>query len=704
VRRAVILALIAGICLLPLPAQTMAQQPPVSSPAPESLTVTGNVPGDRFIDRHTTIEFSLSRPLLPNEGEIALLIGAVDVSDLLERSATRVAYRPRITPLPVGERELIVYRRAEGRWVELQRFALKVLRRGGLVRVSLAPTATLGNNGQLAAGRSAGVPTPPRVTFQDFTLASGVRSSHEGLSWTLETQSNVVGASRREQALRFGQRGQDAPRVDLSDYLITLRTRQARVSIGHVAVGSHRYLVNAFGSRGITLGTDLGPATVSLGAVNGSSVVGWNHLIGLEQRDHRVVSAALGADLVRRRPGALRMDVSLLDGSLLPQTSFTQGAVVDAERSSGAGMQLSAEMAGQRVRLRAGYARSRFSNPARDPQLLGDSTIRRVRPETRAARYVEVTLAVLQGARTPLLGLASITTAYRHERVDPLYRSVAVSTQSDQQQNALDVNGSVGPIAGQLSFARSHDNLDAVPSVLRSLNRQANASVTLALPSISRLRRLARFLPALAYTSGRTHELAAGTPTNGDFRPSDLPDQLSNTHNAEAQWQAGRWHMGYRFGVSDQDNRQAQRERADFNVQTHGLTLGLALGAAADMSADASAERQHAAERDETSFVRRLGVGVTWRPRQASAVVATMNTVFSHDASRPKGSRNGEMRFELSQGVFPSAGASSRGQLFLRYALTTAHLPNLDITGSALGTRAEQRQWTLSSGLSVRLF
>jgi hypothetical protein len=691
------------LTLLFLPALALAQQPP-STASVESLTVTGTVPTDRFIDRHTALEFSLSRPLLPDEGTIAIMIGSVDVSDLLELGATRVTYRPLLTPLPAGERDVIVYRHAKGRWVELQRFALKVLRRDGLVRVALSPSATLGNNGQLAErGDLVGGAPAARSTFQDFTLTSGFRTAHEGASWALETQSNVVGASRQEQALQFAQRGADAPRVDLSDYLVTFRARRTRLALGHVSMGTNRHLVSGFGSRGVTITTDVGPATLSFGATNGTSIVGWNHLVGLDNRDHRVMSAALGSELVPSRPGTLRVDLSLLDGSLLPQTSFTQGAAVDAEHSRGVGVQVSAATPDQRIRLSGGYARSQFTNPPRDAELFGDSVMRPVRPETRGARYVDVSLAVLQGARMPGVGNVTLNTGYRHERVDPLYRSVAVSTQADQQQHAFDVSGSAGSLSGQLSLIRSHDNLDEIPSVLRSLNRQATASLTLALPTIARLRRIASFLPTLAYATGRTHQMAAGTPTNGDFRPTDLPDQVSTSQNADAQWAAGRWRLSYRFTANEQDNRQALRELADFSATTHGLTIGFAFGTTVDLSADASAERQHAKERDEVSNVRRIGLAMNWRPLQATAIVASMNAVTSHDASRPKGSRNNDTRLELSQGLFQSGGAS-RAQLFLRYALTSVFLPVLGVSDPSLSARPWQRHWTLSSGFSLKLF
>ena len=691
-----------GAMVLPASAALRAQQPPEPRPPVEALTVSGDVPADRFVDRHSAITFSLSRPLLPDEGEVSVMIGSVDVTDLVERTPTKLVYRPTIVPLPAGERDIVIYRRAGGRWTELGKFALKVLRRGGITKVSLSPAATLGNTGQLAEGRSAGIPEPARPTFQDFTLTSALRSAHEAVSWSLETQTNVVGASRQELALRFGERGRDAPQVDLSDYRVTMRASRVRFALGHVSVGANRHLINGFASRGVTVSADMGPAALSIGALNGSSIVGWDDLIGLDEPDHRVLSAALGGELIPARPGTLRVDLSLLDGSLLPRTSFTQGAVVDAERSTGAGVQVTASTPDQRLRFVSGYARSRFNNPNRDPQLTGDSTIRRVRPETRGTRFVEVNAAVVRAARLPAFGAVTLNTAYRHERVDPLYRSVAASTQADRQQQAWDVSGGVGLVAGQLSLMQAHDNLDDVPSVLRTLTSQSSASFTVPLSSISRLGRRAALLPMLTYASSRIHQQADGVPTNGDFRPTDLPDQVSTSHNAAAQWQVGRWRLGLRYGLSEQDNRQALRERADFTALVHAITAGITLGAVADVSVDVSSERQHAKERDETSRASRLGMALNWRLRPTTGFTAAVSSIVSRDASRPTRTRNSDMRLEASQ-VLNVRGAQ-RGQLFLRYGRNSLELPNLVPSGAGVPANLTQQQWTLSSGLSLRLF
>lgn len=676
---------------------------PATTATREALTIQWNVPDQRFIDRRTAIEFSLSRALEADEGEIAVLIGSTDVTDLLEGSGTTFVYRPRIAPLPPGERDVAVYRRSAEAWTELQRFSLKVLTRRGLVRALVSPTAALGSNGQLAEGHSSGMPEPERPTFQDLTLTSGLRSSHQGTSWTVETQGNVAGASRRDQALRFSQRGADAPRVDLADYVVTVTGPRTRLALGHVTLGNHRHLASGFGSRGLTVASTVGPATLSLGAVNGTSVVGWDNFVGLDRSSHRVTAAELAAELVPRRPGALKATVSMLDGSLLPEQSFTQGAVVDAERSKGFGVQVAGKTAGERVTIAAGYAQSRFLNPSRDPELLGDSSIVPVAAETRRARYADVALALIREANLANVGAINLATGYRHERIDPLYRSAATSVQADRQQHVYDVTGSAGVVAVQVAHTRSRDNLDDLPSVLRTATRQSTLIAAVALPTTQRLGRAAQYFPTLTLNLGWGRQVASPAPTNGDFRAQDLPDQTNEQRELGAQWQLPAFQLSYRYNATDQDNRQPERESADFDTRVHAVSATRPFGVASNVGLELSTERQRAAESGLTTRVNRVAATGNWKPFAITALSASLGTTLSRDASRADGSRNLEGRLELAQSFLRIRRGDPRGQLFVRYGITDARarLGGLEDPASAFTT---QRQWTLSSGVTFKAF
>ena len=169
---------------------------------------------------------SLSRPLADGDGELALIVGGIDVTAVSQRTDSTIDYRPTAIPLPEGEAEVVLYRRAGTRWAEVRRMSVRVAQAVAGAGV-FNQSATLGNKGQVAEGRSSAVPAPARRTFQDFVLNAGLHSNGQAGDWALATQSNFVGVTRRQEALAFSTRGSSAPLLDLSDYSIGLRSPAA---------------------------------------------------------------------------------------------------------------------------------------------------------------------------------------------------------------------------------------------------------------------------------------------------------------------------------------------------------------------------------------------------------------------------------------------------------------------------------------------
>jgi hypothetical protein len=334
------------------------------------------------------------------------------VTALSERTASRITYRATTPVHPTAASEVVLYRRIGGTWNEIRRFSVRAAQAVHLPGLGTVQSATVGNKGQIAEGRSTGLPLPDRRTFQDFVLNAGLRSSSEKDGWAFTTQSNYMGVTRREEALRFGVRGRDAPMFDLADYVVGIRNSNATLSLGHVSFGTSRHLVNGFGARGATVGWTRGATTLSVGALSGTSQVGWSDPVGIERPSNRLFGASIGREVIAAHPGALRLDATYLDGSKLPQASFTQGAIVDAEQSAGGTLQLSGALPNQRLRFSSGYTRSRFENPARDAELLGGGGVPRPTPVTRGALFAEGSAALLQNAHTPFgAGVRSALTA-----------------------------------------------------------------------------------------------------------------------------------------------------------------------------------------------------------------------------------------------------------------------------------------------------
>jgi hypothetical protein len=688
---------------LPCDGQSAAETPALSPP----LRAVANVDRTSPLPDGATIELSLNRPLAPNEGDLALIVGGVDVTAVSERSASRIVYRPTVVSLPAGETEVLLFSRAGGRWNEIKRLTLNVLQAANASPFIAEKSATVGNKGQIAEGRTSGVPLPDRRTFQDFVFNAGLRSSQERNGWSLATQSNYVGVTRRQDALRFGVRGDRAPMLDLSDYVVGVRSSGMALSLGHVTFGNSRHLANNFAARGSTLSFTHGATTLAVGALAGSAQVGWNDPIGLERPTDRVFGASLGHELLAAHPGALRFDLNLLDGSKPPQPSFTQSAVVDAEQSGGGSMQLSAALPNQRLRLTGGYTRSRFENPARDGQLLGGVVTRRPAPVTRNARFVEASAVVVQNANVPLAGPANLTIGFRDERVDPLFRSVAAQTAADHQQDAADATISIGAITAQVSQAWNRDNLGHVQSILTTLGTISTATIAVPIAQVAGVHSHATLLPMFTIALNRTHQFADGVPVNGAFRPSDLPDQVSSIGDIAAQWQIGQMRLSLRANQANQDNRQDTRQNADFDSGVRAISIGAPFGTIGDLSIDAGDEFQTARERDETTRVRRLTLNGSRHPRATTNLLAAFSLLRNRP---PTGAArlNSEQHLELSQGfsLWPEAsgGDAQRGQVFVRYARTGSLLPDVSVLGVTNPAFVHRAQWMIASGLNLRLF
>ena len=66
------------------------------------------------------------------------------------------------------------------------------------------------------------------------------------------------GHSFQQEALRFGELGDRAPKVDLSSYLMQFQTGKMKYQSGHYSYGTLRHLMNGFCSRGLMMSFPVG--------------------------------------------------------------------------------------------------------------------------------------------------------------------------------------------------------------------------------------------------------------------------------------------------------------------------------------------------------------------------------------------------------------------------------------------------------------
>jgi len=693
--RSIILVLV----LAPLP--LAAQDPPVALDTAPQLRVVARWDSARFVGSRDALALELSRPLATGE-RLALVVGSSDVSGAVRVEGRRVEYHPTALRLPAGATEAIAYLvTAAGSWEEAGRAQLHVRSRVGLEDGAFTPSADVTSTGQLDQYVPEGATPPDRRTYQDLTLRLGVagRAAREG--WEVSWQSNAVGVTERTQRLRFAERQGEAPALDLSDYQLQVRRGPVRAAIGNVSVGANRFLVAGYGSRGVSGGVQLHPAVaLEAAAVNGTNVVGWDNPLGVTEANHRMITTGLAVEFVPSRPGAVHVDVQALDGSLLPRTSFTQGAVTDAERSRGYGVQVSMADASQRVRFGAGITQSRFRNPS-DPLLAGDTTIIAVRSERREARYGELGVQLLRDLPLPGGGRATLGATARHERVDPLYRSVGAFVQGDQQVDGGDVTGEIGPISLQGAYSRGRDNLADIPSILTT--RTTRRALSLAAP-FHRLLSVAShgWLPVASFAWEGTVQAGDGIPANSDFQAVHVPNQYNRVRTAALAWSQSLLNVSYRWNESFQDNRQAGRERADLRTRVHAVQLGLSGFPRVTPALEGSVERQ---QLFETGLQQRTSrIGTLWQAQLTRTLTFNGNVsqTWSFDPFAQRRARNLELQGELSQGfvLYRAADGGTQGRVFVRYARTRAAFRPLVPDP----TIVPQLMWTLNAGSSFRFF
>ena len=651
-----------------------------------------------WLRRDEPIELELDRQPAAGEGRLAVLVGTADLTDLFRTSERGLIYRPDLLPLPAGEREVEVYLVSpQGEWREVARLPLRVLQRGGFERSESTPRLDLQSLALFDRDLEGG-----ETGFRDATGQLDFRGAVARRGWGVRGGLNVVGVTEISQALRFGERGDAAPKADLSSYTLSLERGRRRFELGHVTFGASRHLIQGFGSRGATVSLPLGSAgEFGFGAMSGTSIVGWDNILGLAENDHQVLAGRLGFELLPGRPGAVRFEGTLLDGTLLPRSDFTQAEVTDREENRGWSLLLSTRAWADRFRAEGGYGESAYHNPF-DPLLAQGDALVPVEEETRGARYLDLALDLLRNrAVTDRLPL-SLTLGYRHERVDPLYRSVASFVQADVESDGVDLTASLGPVSAQVGWSDAEDNLDDIPSILKTKTRRRGGNLAIPLGQLGggddggR-----RGLPLLTYAVDRTHQFGAGIPVDSGFSASHVPDQVSLNHAGGLEWQGNRWRLGYRLGQSDQDNRQPGRERADFTNLIHGIALGHAPHRRLDLNFDLSSEKASNQELDEMARTERYGVGFVLR--------VTEWLTLTGGASRTEGetepvARESEATIADLQAAFRLrlVGGERHGiaaQPYVRYAYQDTASRDLQF-----GFASDVDSWSINSGISLSFY
>src|SRR5205085_1175909 len=167
----------------------------------------------------------------------------------------------------------------------------------------------------------------------------------------------------------------------------------------------------------------------------------------------------------------------------------------------------------------------------------------------------------------------------------------------------------------------------------------------------------------------------------------------------------GQMRVSLRANQANQDNRQDTRQNADFDSGVRAISIGAPFGTIGDVAIDAGDEFQTARERDETTRVRRFTLNGSFHPRPTTNLLAALSLL----RNRPPiggATLNSEQHLEFSQAfsLWPEAAGAQRGQVFLRYARTGSLLPDVSVLGLTNAAFVHRAQWTIATGLNLRLF
>jgi hypothetical protein len=644
------------------------------------------------------------RPPL-SEGRIAIFVGSNDMTGLCAQQRDGgLRCSPALLPLPEGEQALAVYLvRSPTDWQELARVPLKVLTGAGLEVAEFTPRLDLNQASQFDDGFSADAGAPARSNYDELAGQGGIATRWRRGDWELRSAWNLVGTTLQEQALRYGTRGDEAPNVDLADYLVELQRTGAQLSIGHVSYGAQPLLLSGLSHRGLLYQQKIG-SRMDFGFTvqSGRMVSGYSDMLGFTGSDNYIGGASIGFELLGDRPGGLRLNVMYLDAETVSDLDFNTGQVPDAQENNGYGLQLAGSTPGNRFRGSVGFASSRYTNPE-DAVLSQGLDLVPVREETNDGRNVDLAVDLLQNRQLGANTYATVTLALQHLRTDPLYRTVGAFVTGDQETNAGTLNALIGVFSFQAQYSDSEDNVDDIPTILKTETRTTTLSFGLPLRSLFAADDggSPAWLPDnLTQSYARMHQEGVNRPPSFDPN-THIPDQVAQNITTGLNWSIARASLGYQFTLGDQDNRQPGRTRADFQDITHGVSVDLqvtpALRLGLGLNSTDADDRERALQRDTDGYT----FDVDWQIGRGFGLRGNYTLTEADDSQQLTDNRSWTTLTELNyRFALPTMWTRKLpGQVYLRYASQ-----GNDITDNVFGLSSYPRTWAFNGGFTISLF
>lgn len=636
--------------------------------------------------------------------QLRFLLNNNDVTSRFRQIEThQFSYQVNGFPVPSGINNLTVYQVIDGQWQEIHSQEIKVLTDLGYETAKWTVNSSVALDAQLDAEFEGDAFKPEQSRFQLGNMQLSMASEHSRKDLSIHTQANIVGASKQDNALRFLERGEQAQKIDLSDYLVTLKNGKASFSIGHTGFGSNPLLVDNVANRGIHIGYQFNSIfDIAFTQQNGSSIVGWNNFFGQHNSQHRIAASALGAEFFPNEPGKLRIELSYLDGQVQAIDDFAVGQVSDVEKNQGWGLRVISQLWEGRIRVDGVFASSRFTNPNDNALFLSDEfELVRVKQTTDHAYQVNMDLDLLtqnqQGTRLFTVSLNLAT-----EKIDALYRVIAAGLSPDQKIKRLGLTGNLAAGQWQYAFTETKNNVDRIPSILTS-NTQSyslNYNIDLGNAYQSETADANKYLPSLNLNVQKVHQIAINMPDeelSGFNDVSHLPDQMTTIFDLSANWSFNTYTIGYNLSYSNQDNRQSGRQSADFSLINHSISQSFKLFETLTLNLDLGRARNFDYENNNAFYNNNAALVINYEFTTDWRINVTTSINKEYDNFGLSTSNALTLNVGLDhQWLFNPYGLDVPGQWYLRYAKQrNGSQDNI----FALSSYAQD--WNITSGISL---
>lgn len=611
---------------------------------------------------------------------LAFFIGKTDVTSFFNHEGANVyRYDASELALPAGTKQLIVYDRTgnQADWNEIGTLELKVLTQSGFSVSKITPNIELNVNSKLSDSRSGDAQEPDRTTYNDFDSNISFESEHKKNGLTITSNSNIVSTTHREAALRFGEKGNKAPKVDLSEYIVSAVKGNTKVQLGHISQGNNPLLVNGLSNRGLNIEHQISKRiSVGLAAQSGRQITGYNHLLGFTTSKSKIYTGTVGIELLER-PGAAKLEVSYINGTTVAESNFDEGQVPTAEDNSGYGLRLTTNSKSGKLTTDTAFARSRYDNPTEDTLEFNGEQLVDVKPTTNNAYYTDIGYKLLSDYKLSDTISTDLSVNVRYGRVDSEYQSLAASPNPDEELKEIGFTGQLGLVGYQAKYNLSRDNLEDIATILTTQTSSTQVSLNTSLKELFAKDKpdsmAYKLLPELSFSAQRVHQYAKNSPAteDSDFNDTNhLPNQLNLTFNNDLTWGFEKWDLGYQTEWSDQDNKQVGRDQADFKALGHQVSVNYRPKDTVTLGLSAGKIRNKDLEQEIKRYDTTYGLNIDWN------ITPTVTLSASHNKNRNKDSKDiskslnttNEVKVSYQFKVPTPQGKKLPGQAYLRYA------------------------------------